>query len=396
MATYDFLIAGAGVFGMTTAVELARKNYSVAVINPDLIPHPLAASTDISKAVRVEYGTDTEYMEMAITSIDHWREWNDWFNEDLYYEVGYVMLTSSPLEGGSASFEKDCYDQVRRRGMQLEVMDARTLSDVYPAIHAPDGYFGFYNPIGGYAASGKTVATLRRYAEELGVKVFEHQTADEILVENNRAYGIRTRSGDIFRAAEVIICAGNFTPYLLPELMPYFRITGHPVFHLKPSKPEWCVSPRLPVFALDISRTGWYGFPLHPTEQVLKEANHGEGLVLHPEHDERVVYPDDVTAMRNMLTTFMPGLVNDPLVYTRRCCYTDTLDGHFWIDRHPHIAGLTVGSGGSGHGFKMAPVVGQMIAATALGQPHGWSNRFSWRDLAPDTRNEEGARYKQE
>jgi len=395
MATYDFLIAGAGVFGMTTAVELARKNYSVAVINPDLIPHPLAASTDISKAVRVEYGTDTEYMEMAIASIDHWREWNEWFNEDLYYEVGYVMLSSAPLEGKEPSFEQDCYDQVSRRGMHLEVMDARTLSSLYPAIQAPEGYFGFYNPIGGYAASGKTVATLRRYAEELGVKVFEHQNADEILVENNRAYGIRTRSGDVFRAAEVIICAGNFTPYLLPELMPYFRVTGHPVFHLKPSKPEWCVSPRLPVFALDISRTGWYGFPLHPTEHVLKVANHGEGLVLHPEHDERVVYPEDVTSMRSMLTTFMPGLVNDPLVYTRRCCYTDTLDGHFWIDRHPNIEGLTVGSGGSGHGFKMAPIVGQMIAATALGQPHGWSDRFSWRDLAPDTRNEEGARCKQ-
>lgn len=395
MATYDFLIAGAGVFGMTTAVELARKNYKVAVINPDVIPNPLAASTDISKAVRVEYGKDTEYMEMALASIDQWREWNDWFNEDLYYEVGYVMLSSTPLDGAAPSFERDCFEQVRKRGMSVEMLDAQTLSSLYPAIHAPDGFFGFFNPIGGFAASGKTVSTLRRYAEELGVDVFEHQNAAAILIENNRAYGIRTSSGDVFYAEEVVVCAGNFTPYLLPELMPFFRITGHPVFHLKPSKPELCVPARLPVFALDISRTGWYGFPLHPTEHVLKVANHGEGRVLHPEHDERKVYAEDVTAMRDMLATFMPALINDPLVYTRRCCYTDTLDGHFWIDRHPTVEGLTVGSGGSGHGFKMAPVIGEMIAATAQGQPHGWSDRFSWRNLAPDTRNEEGARCKQ-
>ncbi len=395
MATYDFLIAGAGVFGMTTAVELARKNYKVAVINPDVIPNPLAASTDISKAVRVEYGTDTEYMEMALASIDRWRAWNEWFNEDLYYEVGYVMLSSTSLDGEEASFERDCFEQVRKRGMSVEVLDAKTVSSLYPAIQAPEGFFGFFNPVGGFAASGKTVATLRRYAEELGVDVFEHQNAAEILIENNRAYGIRTSSGDVFRAGELVVCAGNFTPYLLPELMPFFRVTGHPVFHLKPSKPELCVSPRLPVFALDISRTGWYGFPLHPTEHVLKVANHGEGRVLHPEHDERKVYPEDISAMRDMLATFMPALVNDPLVYTRRCCYTDTLDGHFWIDRHPTVQGLTIGSGGSGHGFKMAPVIGEMIAATALGQPHGWSDRFSWRNLAPDTRNEEGARCKQ-
>lgn len=394
MAKYDFLIAGAGIFGITTAVELARKNYKVAVINPDNIPHPLAASTDISKAVRMEYGNDLEYMEMAIKSIDKWKGWNEWFNDVLYYEVGYVMISSSDIAGDTPSFEQDCYHQVNKRGFVTDLMDAKSISKLYPVFNLPEHYSGFFNPVGGFAASGKTVSTLTAYARELGVDVLERQTAYEILLENNRACGIKTREGDTFLAGEVVICAGNFTPYLLPELMPFFRVTGHPVFHLKTAKPELCVPPALPVFALDISRTGWYGFPLHPSEQVVKIANHGEGLVLHPEKDERIVYPEDEAALRSMLDGFMPELATDPIVYTRRCCYTDTLDGHFWIDRHPEIEGLTVGSGGSGHGLKMAPVIGEMIAATAMQEKHGWSDRFGWRELSPETKNEEGARFK--
>lgn len=394
MAKYDFLIAGAGVFGITAAVELARKNYRVAVINPGTIPHPLAASTDISKAVRVEYGKDLEYMEMTIESIAKWKEWNEWFNEVLYHEVGYVMVTSDNINSDTPSFEKDSYQAGLKRGMKLELLDAKTIAELYPVLQTGKDFTGFFNPMGGFAASGKTVSTLVRYARELGVEVFENQTAEDVLLDKNRACGVKTREGETFMAGEVVVCAGNSTPYLLPELMPYFRITGHPVFHLKPSRPELCVPPKLPVFALDISRTGWYGFPLHPEEQVVKVANHGEGLVLHPENDERKVYPEDEAGLRAMLAEWMPALAKDPIVYTRRCCYTDTLDGHFWIDRHPGIEGLTVGSGGSGHGFKMAPVIGEMIAAAASGEKHRWSDRFNWRNLSPGTRNEEGARFK--
>ena len=73
--------------------------------------------------------------------------------------------------------------------------------------------------------------------------------------------------------------------------------------------------------------------------------------------------------------------------------YTDTLDGHFWIDRHPEIKGLTVGSGGSGHGFKMGPVVGEMIATVAEGGQHKWSDRYQWRELSKDTIQREEARF---
>ena len=180
----------------------------------------------------------------------------------------------------------------------------------------------------------------------------------------------------------------------MPELHPYIQITGHPVFHLKPVDPAPFTPPNLAVFAADIANTGWYGFPFHPKEKVVKIANHGVGLPIHPNQDERVVYDSDIRHFRSFLADTLPSLVEAPIVYTRRCCYTDTLDGHFWIDHHPTIKGLTVGSGGSGHGLKMGPVVGKMIAAKALRQSHKWSERYLWRHLEQSTNQEEEARYK--
>ena len=80
----NHLIIGAGIFGISAAIELRKRNHSVTVINPDQIPHPLAASTDISKVIRMEYGTDLEYMEMAIESMAAWREWNTVLGETVF------------------------------------------------------------------------------------------------------------------------------------------------------------------------------------------------------------------------------------------------------------------------------------------------------------------------
>ena len=99
--------------------------------------------------------------------------------------------------------------------------------------------------------------------------------------------------------------------------------------------------------------------------------------------------------MRNFLATTFPSLVDAPLVFTRRCLYTDTLDGHFWIDHHPEIKGLSVSSGGSGHGLKMAPLLGEITADMIEGKTHQFSKRFRWRHLTPETLQGEKARYKE-
>ena len=97
--------------------------------------------------------------------------------------------------------------------------------------------------------------------------------------------------------------------------------------------------------------------------------------------------------MRQFLKKSIPDLADAALVYTRRCLYTDTLDGHFWIDHHPEIKGLSVSSGGSGHGMKMAPVFGEITTDMAEEKSNPFLKRFQWRHLTPNTVQKEEARH---
>ena len=278
------------------------------------------------------------------------------------------LFVKEKITESSRPFEYHSLKNLHQRGHKPEILSAKEISKRYPAL-ANGGFIdGFYHSTGGFAESGRTLTVLKDYFQKLGGEVFENQTAKEIVSKNQRVESAQTKEGQIFKAGHIIVCAGNSTPYLLPELKPFMKITGHPVFHLKPSNPELFSEENFPVLAADIAKTGWYGFPIHPKEKVVKIANHSEGLELNPETDERIVYPDDEIALREFLKNHIPSLANDPIVYTRRCCYTDTLDGHFWIDNHPEIQGLTVATGGSGHGFKMGPIIGKVITNIALGR----------------------------
>ncbi len=394
--TYDFLILGAGIFGISTAIELRGRGHQVGILNPDQIPHPLAASTDISKIVRMEYGSDLEYMKMADQAIDGWRAWNEMLGTTLYHETGFLLLCKQPMDSGAQNFEWSSYNNLIECGKRPQRLDEETIVEHLPGVRPGIYLDGFFHDKAGFAESGRAIEVLAAHARKLGVSIHEGQTAEKILIRNGRATGVRTREGAQFDAGQVIVCTGAFTPFLLPELKPYFKITGHPVFHIQTNSPDLFRFGSTPVFALDISNSGWYGFPTHPKEKVIKIANHGKGLELHPEKDERKVYTVDHEKLRRLLVESIPSLAGQSIVYTRRCVYTDTLDGHFWIDRHPEIEGLTIGTGGSGHGYKMGPVLGRLIASAALGEPHQWLERFRWRKLTSDIVNAEEARSKAE
>jgi glycine/D-amino acid oxidase-like deaminating enzyme len=393
MASHDFLIIGGGIFGLSTALALAQRNYSVALLNPDTLPHHLAASTDISKIVRMEYGTDLEYFRMAEKCMEQWHTWNELLGEELYHEVGLLMLCQDKLESEHQQFEYSSVQQLQAHGYATDMLDARELSQRFPVVNTETYGEAHFNPRAGWVESGKVIDRLAAYVRSLGVEIYEGQTADHFIVKKGQLQAVKTREGKSFSCGHAIVAAGASTPYLLPELQPYIQATGHPVFWLKPKYPAFFQAPKLAVFTADIANTGWYGFPLHPKQGVVKIAKHTDGLVLHPDQDDRQIRDQEVADMRDFVEKSFPQLVDAPLVYTRRCLYTDTLDGHFWIDQHPEIKGLSVSTGGSGHGMKMGPIIGEMTADMAEGKEHEFSARYRWRHLTQNTPQVEEARF---
>ena len=115
------IVVGAGINGITAAIELKKRGHKVILVDPGPLPHPLAASTDISKAVRTAYGADEEYAALAERSIPLWREWNREFGAELYHEVGFLFLRQQRMQPGDFEFES--LRVLEQRGRKVERID---------------------------------------------------------------------------------------------------------------------------------------------------------------------------------------------------------------------------------------------------------------------------------
>jgi glycine/D-amino acid oxidase-like deaminating enzyme len=382
------LVVGAGIFGVTAALELRRRGHRVRLLDPGPLPHPLAASTDISKVVRLEYGADAAYAEMAERALDGWRRWNREL-APLFHETGVLFMRRSPLAAGT--FEGDSERVLRARGHapSMERIDGAVLRRRFPAWSGAGWIEGTFNAVGGWVESGRVVARLVDEARARGVDLQAGAFA-RLVEAGGRAIGVELADGSRLEADRVVLATGAWTPHALPEYSPFFRSNGMPVFHLRPTEPSLFYSRVFPVFGADISETGYYGFPLHPTEGVVKIANHGPGRALHPHAPERVVNADEIAALRAFLADTFPALAAAPLVGTRVCVYCDTWDGHFWIAEDPARPGVVLATGGSGHAFKFAPLLGALIADAVEG---GGLPRFRWRPEVRPPRSDEAARH---
>jgi glycine/D-amino acid oxidase-like deaminating enzyme len=367
------LVAGAGVFGVTAAIELRKRGHAVVLVDPGPLPHPLAASTDISKVVRLEYGSDEVYMALAEKAVEGWRRWNRDL-APLYHETGLLLLRRTPLAPGT--LEQDSFEMALRRGHRPQLLDAAAVRTRFPAWNTEQYRHGTYDPEGGFVESGKAIARLVAHAARLGVELREGVAFARLF---DRGAGIVSGAGEAVAADQLVLALGAWTPHALPWLAGEFRSTGHPVFHLAPREREAFSPERFPVFCADIQNTGYYGFPAHPESGVVKIARHGRGRPMHPESPKRAVTEEETRQLREFLAGSFPLLQDAPIVATRICLYCDSPDGHFWIARDPDRPAVVVASGDSGHAFKFAPVLGPLIADVVEGRPDPIQARFAWR-----------------
>ena len=229
-------VVGAGINGVTAAIELRKRGHNVALIDPGPLPHPLAASTDISKAVRAAYGADEEYTDLAERSIKLWRDWNKEFGIELYQEVGVMFVRRREMRAGDFEFES--FKLLKKRGHTIERMDLARFWKRFPAWNPELYQDGVLELEAGYVESGRVVATLIGRAKSLGIELREGVRFSRLDEDDDHVSGIMLNDGQRIRADVVVMTVGAWTPYLLPFTRRFFRATGQPVFHLKPSESE--------------------------------------------------------------------------------------------------------------------------------------------------------------
>jgi glycine/D-amino acid oxidase-like deaminating enzyme len=376
-ADNSVLVIGAGVFGLTAALELQGRGHQVTVADPGPVPHPLAASNDLSRMVRMDYGGDGLYSSLGDDAIKRWRAWNARWGRELYHEDGFLLMTSVPMVAGT--FEQDSYSLLTSRGFPLERLAPGDLARRFPNWNSEHYIDGYFNPTAGWAEAGEIISHLAQDAASAGVSVVTGFPASRLLQDGNRITGAVAADGIELRADWVVVAAGVWTTVLLPELADRMWPVGQPIFYFKPQDPDRYRPPSFPPWGADVPRSGWYGFPAN-SEGVVKMANHGPGRRVGPDAD-RVILAEDEHHCRAFLAQSLPSLASLPLHGNKMCLYCDTWDGDFWIGRHPEQQGLVVATGGSGHAFKFAPVLGGLVADALEGIENPYSQRFAWRPL---------------
>ncbi|MEJ0006245.1 MAG: FAD-dependent oxidoreductase [Steroidobacteraceae bacterium] len=375
------VIVGAGEFGLTAALELRARGWSITVLEQGAVPNPEAASSDLNKVVRSDYGADLTYTEMGEASIRGWHRWNEAFGTTLYHEDGFLVMSRQMMNAGGFEYESRALQTARGHLLpRRQSADLRRDHPLWNADHYIDGYL---NPRGGWAESGHTIAVLAEQARRGGVEIIEDAAFAQLL-----DHGVSSRDGRQWHGDAIVMATGAWTAALLPHLQEVMWATGQTVMQFGPRDPSRYLAPEFPVWAADIGRTGWYGFPAN-ADGIVKVANHGAGVRVDP-MAPRVSPPGAEAVFRAFLAETFPALADAPLLGSRQCLYCDTFDGDFWINRDPRHPGLVVAAGDSGHAFKFAPVLGGIIADVVEDKPNRWAARFGIR--ARSVPAKEGAR----
>ncbi|KAI9927104.1 hypothetical protein ASPWEDRAFT_143793 [Aspergillus wentii DTO 134E9] len=390
----SIIIVGAGVFGLSTALELNKRGYAnITVLDRYVPPVVDGSSVDISRIIRSDYA-DPVYNKMAREAIQGWST----EYKDMYHESGYALLAETP---GHSYIEKS-KAMIRSAGGEVEDMpDASKLRSFYSGVQANlAGMNGYLNRVAGWADAAGSIQKLASKCSVVGITLITgpRGTVRSLRREGSRVVGVNLVGGGHLLASRVILSTGAWTPRLL-HIPHAASSSGQPVGFIQLTREEARRIENTPVM-INMT-TGVFSFPPTPGSNILKLARHGFGYqsevnvevdgarqsTSSPKIDssnaQSGFLPDDADdALRQGLRQLFPEFGDRPWMNRRLCWYTDTPEGDFIIDNHPSMEGLFVATGGAGHAFKFLPVLGKYIADCFEGKASE-ALRKKWRLRLP-------------
>ncbi|WP_261807920.1 N-methyl-L-tryptophan oxidase [Paenibacillus sp. N3.4] len=345
------IVVGAGSMGMSAGYHLAKNNVKTLLIDKFDPPHVAGSHHGETRLIRHAYTGSPTYTAMALRADELWQE--------LEAASGQQLLTRSGVLNMSASDSGNKWKSTEAFGLQVERLDADEIHRRWPGVRAPESYVGLYEKNAGFLHSEACVRGYRQQALALGARLLVNTAISRIQVE---PHGVTVQTFDgTYHADRLILSTGAWFSELDSIIELPIRSVRKAVAWFN-SDPELYDSAQFPGFTFGAENGGFYGFPSINGSGV-KIGRHDAGQLWKPgmPFEPFGHYEDDERDLRQALEAFLPqaaGKVNRGAV----CKYEFTPDEHFIIDRHPEHAHVFVAGGFSGHGFKFASVVGEILS----------------------------------
>jgi len=356
--TYDAAVMGAGVFGAWTAWHLTKRGQRVVLIEAYGPGHSRASSGGETRIIRMGYGADEVYTRWSQRSLVQWKEFSAATKQTLFLEAGVLWMA-----GKDDARLRETAATLRRCGVMFEEYDRAALERKYPQIGFEEIQKGIFEPHSGVLMARRAVAAVVEDAIRLGAEYRCAQAVDPR--ETGSVQRVMTKQGERIEAGQFVFACGAWLGKLFPDVLGrrifpsrqevfFFGIPAGETRFAPPTLPTWLFQEDLVYGMPDIEGRG------------LKIAFDEHGERVDPDTQSRIVSPEMTRAVREYVARRFPVLCDAPIVETRVCQYENTSSGDFLIDRHPEMENVWFAGGGSGHGFKHGPAVGEYLAGQLL------------------------------
>ncbi len=352
-------VVGAGAFGGWTALHLLRAGARVTLWEAIEAGNPLASSGGESRVIRHAY-RQRIYVDMAAHALELWQEASRRWQRPLFIQRGVLFM------GQDTDFLDDARRHMQAAGVAHEMLEPVQLAKRHAGFN-PEGIgWALYEPEAGYLAARLACEAVRDAFVAEGGEYRLGRVRPGRVVGGELA-GLELPAGDRLQADQYVFACGPWLRQLFPELLAaHLKVTRQEVYFFRGSGAKVDALARgFPVWA-EVGERFWYGIPA--ADGLFKIADDSRGPEVDPSTQSREATPAGIAAARQFLGYRFPALGTAHHVDSRVCQYTETPDGHFIADRHPGAGNAWLLGGGSGHGFKHGPALGERMAEQVLGQ----------------------------
>ncbi len=370
MTLPDLVVVGAGTMGAWTARLAQLSGRQTLLVDAWGAGHPRATSGGETRISRASHGDDELYTRWSRRARDAWIAFGEEIGEPVFVEAGCLWF-GSRRDG----FETRSATTLERNGIPVERLTPAEIRERWPQVAVGDDELAVFEPEAGFLFARRAVAAVARSVVRLGGR-FELAVVRPGRIEGGRLVDVVTADGSRLAAAEFVFACGPWLPRLFPQVVgDLIRVTKQDVFFVGPAGGDGrFAAERMPAW-VDYD-AAFYGVPA-ADGRGFKLAPDRYGPVFDPSSGERIVDPDSARLARAYLARRFPDLADRPFVETRVCQYETTSDTHFLIDRHPEWSNVWLVGGGSGHGFKHGPAIGEWVVGRLDGhEPEGDERRF--------------------
>ncbi len=362
----DVLVAGAGVLGAFAALALQERGLDVTLCDPWEPGHPRATSSSETRVIRAIYGRDRFYAEWAWRSLELWERFEASVGKQLLHRTGVLWLASGEDRYAAAGLEV-----LAGLGLPVERLAASEIPRRFPALSAEGLRFGVLEPRMGVLRARSAVRLAVAHFVRRGGRLLRGAVA--LQGEGRGRLGAVRVGQQRLSADGFVLACGPWLPRICPELDAFIRVRrAEELYFGVPEGSRDFDEDHLPAW---VEIGAFYGIPA-VEGRAFKVGIDRPGDEIDPSSGERLLAPWALAEVRAYLARRFPAVAGAPLVDSRVCTYEITPDEHLLVDRHPRHENVVLLGGGSGHAYKLAPMLGAYVADLVTGAEAETESRF--------------------